>query len=129
MLEVILLSLIFILWWLPSLILKFDFTVYNLFWLIIYIIISIGIFNLFKKQKICPRYICWLLLCYIYHFSFRVFFVYYQNTLYSLVVFIIGLLISLAWYFETKKIDRLNSLYLLAFLFAHLSLGLLFIYH
>ena len=124
----ILLFLIFVLWWLPSLILSFDFAIYNILWFFIYFIITLGIFKTFWKHRINCNYICLLLLNYLYHFSFRIFLVYYSNYFYSAILFLISILISALWYHENKKIDEESSYYLLPYLFGTLSLILLFIY-
>jgi len=128
MLNGLLMFLIFLLWWLPSLILSFSFTSYNILWFFIYFIMTIGIFFAFWKQKMNRNYICFLLLNYLYHFSFRMFFVYYNNDFYSIILFLVSILISTLWYHENRKIDTTSSNYLLPYLFGTFSLILLFIY-
>ena len=128
MLNGLIMFLIFLLWWLPSLILGFSFTTYNILWFIIYFIITIGIFKVFLKHRINRNYLCLVLLNYLYHFSFRIFFVYYQNYFYSFILFLVSLLISTFWYHENQKIDKESSYYLLPYLFGSLSLLLLFIH-
>ena len=114
--------LIFLLWWLPSLALEFTSTCYNMLWILIYFVMTIGIFSLFWKQKINRNFLCLLLLNYLYHHSFRVFFIYYDNTFYSVIILLVSIALGLIWFFETRKLDKRNSLYLLPYLFGTLSL-------
>ena len=128
MINGLLMLLIFLLCWLPSLIVGFEAAAYNILWLFIYFFMTLGIFKIFQKHKTNRQYICLLLLNYLYHHSFRIFFVYYNNYFYAFTILLINILISGFWYYETRKIDKATSYYLLPYLFGVLSLILLFIY-
>jgi len=83
---------------------------------------------LLKSKHITNQYLSYLTVSYVYANSFRIFYLYYQNTIYAYIVFIIALFIGLLWVLESYKIDKENSFYLLPYLFGISLHGLEFLY-
>ena len=119
---------IFLSWWVPSFILPFEITIYNVLWIIIFFFITLSTFTIINKNKLSNNYICFLLINYLYCHSFRIFFVHYYNTFYASIIFVVSIITSVIWVCETRKIDKSGSYYLLPYLFGVTSLLLLFIY-
>lgn len=101
--------------------------VFSIMWIILYLLISLSIFIIIKKNLYNKDYLYILIINYLFNQLFSLFFFSFNNLFLTLVSTIITFVSSLFLYYETRKLNLKSSLLLIPYMLWNLFATILFI--
>ena len=134
--------IILFLWFISSIIAPFNKSFYNslnlpiytpnkivfiIVWPILYILLSISIYNTIKNEIINRNYTLSLVLTYIFNQLYSIVFFYYNNLILSTIVTLCGLVSSIYFFNETYKLNKKNAYFIIPFILWNIFASILII--